>query len=83
MIFESGAEVVEHLGQPPFCEPIQVSDNNNPEDGIHRDILGALSKRGENRVDSWEIIWRLIFPKDMDIPASGTLHLIFLLLIPP
>lgn len=47
------------------------------EDGVTKNGLQALLARENGvRIRSWEGIWQLIFPTDMQIPASGTLILI-------
>ncbi|KAL2139554.1 hypothetical protein VTI28DRAFT_5035 [Corynascus sepedonium] len=54
-----------------MCEPVA----SNPEDGITPEIkfLLALRKQG-SRIDTWEGLWRVLFPHDDKIPSSDFEH---------
>jgi hypothetical protein len=51
-----------------------VASSADPEDGITSGIEEVLNGRKAGRkIDSWESLWRLLFPDDDRIPEAGTL----------
>jgi hypothetical protein len=43
-----------------------------PEDGISQEIDQLLANRKmEAKVDSWRVLWRILFPMDEAVPSSG------------
>lgn len=68
--FASADDLNVHMLLPAnqMCEPVA----SNPEDGITPEIkfLLALRKQG-SRIDTWEGLWRVLFPHDDKIPSSG------------
>lgn len=66
----------EHLTQPQACEvQDQTVEVDDPENGISETVKERLVHRGyDNRVNTWQAIWRLLFPNDPDdcIPHQCT-----------
>lgn len=42
-----------------------------PEDGITRDMFNVLTTRDGFRINTWERLWRLLFPNTPEIPTPG------------
>lgn len=56
-----------------ICSFQQVPSSADPEDGITSRIEDTLNgRKADGKIDSWESLWRLLFPKDaLDVPDSG------------
>lgn len=49
--------------------------NPNPEDGITPEIQKCLNERkSDGKIDSWEGLWRCLFPDDLVIPEAGKIQ---------
>ncbi|KAM7201320.1 hypothetical protein V8F33_003420 [Rhypophila sp. PSN 637] len=62
-----------HLAVPneSICTPQEAPPVHNPEDGITSRIEDVLNGRKANtKVDTWEYLWRTLFPEDLSIPDS-------------
>ncbi|KAI3398528.1 hypothetical protein diail_9052 [Diaporthe ilicicola] len=71
--FKSQDALSQHMMQREACEPRNADDGEDPEDGITQETLQSLVARGnDEKVDSWESIWMLLFHHDDDnsIPRS-------------
>ncbi len=58
-----------------ICNFLEVPSSANPEDGITSRIEDILiGRKAGSKIDSWENLWRLLFPIDaqVKIPDSGT-----------
>ncbi|KAK1761548.1 hypothetical protein QBC47DRAFT_31199 [Echria macrotheca] len=71
--FSTHEELQRHLATPneQICTFRDVQSSGDPEDGIDAKIEDLLNGRRTNtKVDSWEILWRTLFPHDEeeDIP---------------
>ena len=64
----------EHLMLPKdeMCDTVPADAPRNPEDGISEDVDRTLASG--NGIQSWDDLWRLIFPMDDQIPSSGKRH---------
>ncbi|KAK1751331.1 hypothetical protein QBC47DRAFT_80983 [Echria macrotheca] len=59
-------ELKAHLAMPnELCQFRDILPSGDPEDGIDSRIEDALNGRRPNtRIDSWEFLWRTLFPSD-------------------
>lgn len=67
----------EHIsvGRDLICDPQAVPSSANPEDGITAGLEEALNgRKAGSKIDSWESLWNLLFPKDHEIPEPGTCY---------
>jgi len=73
--FKSQSEHEDHLMLPKerMCDTVPAEIVTDPEDGITDAIETRLATPEEASagVWTWEEIWRLIFPRDDEIPDSG------------
>lgn len=54
------------------CQPIPESPSDDPEAGITPRVEESLNDRKtKTKIDSWEALWRELFPGDENIPSSG------------
>ncbi|KAK1828961.1 hypothetical protein QBC39DRAFT_374281 [Podospora conica] len=50
-----------------ICEVQSCASSQDPEDGISAKIEDVLNgRRANSKVDTWDILWRTLFPKDED-----------------
>jgi hypothetical protein len=64
------------VGRDQICSPqkVPLASSADPEDGITSGIEEVLNGRKAGRkIDTWESLWRLLFPDDDGIPEAGTL----------
>lgn len=55
-----------------MCEPNGAASENVIEDGITEEMDRALAERTpRHSVQSWEQIWKLLFPQDVSALDSG------------
>ncbi len=55
-----------------ICNPHRVSSSADPEDGITSGMEEALNgRKADRKIDSWDSLWRLLFPADLEIPEPG------------
>lgn len=55
-----------------ICNPQRVSSSADPEDGITSGMEEALNgRKADRKIDSWESLWRLLFPADLEMPEPG------------
>lgn len=55
-----------------MCEPNSAASDNVIEDGITEEMDRALAERTpRHSVQSWEAIWKLLFPQDVCALDSG------------
>lgn len=76
--FESRTELSDHINQDPsqLCEsqkpPVSVG-RDDPENDIAPDIVDKLTQRkNSQKIDTWEALWKTLFPKDNAIGSSST-----------
>lgn len=70
-----------HLAAPhgKICEVARSPLPDNPEDGISVRVRELFTKRREGvNINTWEAIWRALFPNDYDIPSPGEYRLFVL-----
>ncbi|KAK3303644.1 uncharacterized protein B0T15DRAFT_496182 [Chaetomium strumarium] len=68
--FDTEIGLERHLLLPrdQMCE-VQASSVEDPESGITGEIAGVLMARdGSGETWSWEGLWRLVFPDDVEVP---------------
>lgn len=58
------------LPKDQICESISEESSVDPEDGI-TDSIDRHLVIGHPSADTWEEIWRVVFPGDEDVPAPG------------
>ncbi|KAH6611755.1 hypothetical protein B0J18DRAFT_82561 [Chaetomium sp. MPI-SDFR-AT-0129] len=57
------------VGRDLICDPQAVPSSADPEDGITAGLEEALNgRKAGSKIDSWESLWNLLFPKDHEIP---------------
>lgn len=53
------------------CGKPLLVELKEPEDGITPEIDSLLVvRKGDTKIDSWDALWRLLFPDDDKIPSS-------------
>lgn len=61
------------LPRDQMCDVHTPPFPTNPEDGITEWVTGILAARNvTEEAGTWEGIWRLLFPGDLEVPDSGT-----------
>jgi hypothetical protein len=63
--------VDEHLAvdAKQICNRRQAVPRTDPEDGITTLIEATLNERkAGSKVDAWESLWHVLFPRDTEIP---------------
>ena len=74
--FDTETELEEHLLLPrdQICE-VNPRTLDDPEDGITDGIANILAARGATEeTQTWEGIWRTLFPSDPEVPEPGVLR---------
>lgn len=70
--FSDVDQLAEHLNATPQCVPSMDLLDPDPEHGITPEIKKALrSRRAKSKVNTWERLWKVLFPDDQDIPEPG------------
>ena len=57
------------LPKDEMCDTVLEGKPRDPEDGISEDLDRTLASG--NGIQTWDDLWRLIFPVDDQIPSSG------------
>lgn len=72
--FQTKEDCEEHLRQESVCKLRTGQDDwQDPEDGLSEDKYNdSLAKRSNReKVDTWDALWRLLFPADDAIPRPS------------
>jgi hypothetical protein len=59
-----------------ICSVQQAHHTGDPEDGITAQVEELLNERkAEVKVDTWQSLWKTLFPEDTMIPEPGTSYI--------
>lgn len=72
--FPTSDRLHQHCEEENGCQSVKSAGSKveNPEDGLSAEGLKRLDNRkAQDKIQSWQALWRLLFPGDADVPLCG------------
>ncbi|GAB1319574.1 hypothetical protein MFIFM68171_09784 [Madurella fahalii] len=69
--FSTDRLLEQHLQSPVPCQfsPPKPSGEEDPDDGVTVEVDKRLASRGKDKITSWHVLYRILFPNDHPVPS--------------